>query len=114
MRKLVLLLLVGAFPFAAYALAARFVLHGPVTARSLVEAVEEESGSAGTILGTAEPCRRLRAVKTWECSVLESSGSGGVDYEVRVRNRSSYGEGGLPTRISGCVYRWRRKPFDLR
>ena len=52
----------------------------------------------------------------------DSSGSGGVDYEVRVRDGSSCfdgrltaarGEGGMPGRISGCVYRWQWNVFDL-
>jgi hypothetical protein len=108
--------------FATYALAARFVLHGPVTATSLHAAVERESGSAGAMLETTDRCRRLEVDRTWECSVYDSSGSGGVGYEVRAREGSAcfagrrtanYGEGGLPKRISGCVYRWQWTVFDL-
>jgi hypothetical protein len=124
-RRLVLLILipvVTALLLATYALAARFVLHGPVTANSLHEAVERQSGSAGNIFRMPERCRRRRADGTWKCSVSDSSGSGGVDYKVRVRNGSScfdgrltadYGEGGVPKRISGCVYRWQWNVFDL-
>jgi hypothetical protein len=54
--------------------------------------------------------------------VYDSAGSGGVDYRVRVctgsscfdgRITASYGEGGLPQRISGCVFPWHRSAFDL-
>ena len=118
----IVLPLCAASLFAAYALAARFVLHGPVTAASLHEAVERESGSAGSLVGGADHCRRLRTARTWKCSVHDSAGSGGVDYRVRVRSGSScfdglltteYGEGGMPKRISGCVYRWQWTLLDL-
>jgi NDP-sugar pyrophosphorylase family protein len=98
------------------------VLHGPVTAGSLHDAVERQSGSAGNLFGTTDRCRRLDAARTWRCSVYDSAGSGGVDYRVRARSGSScfdgritadYGEGGLPKRISGCVYRWQWSAFDL-
>jgi hypothetical protein len=101
--------------FATYAIAARFVLSGPVTPASLYIAVDRESGSAGGLLGDRDRCRRVDSLRTWTCSVSDSAGSGGVDYRVKVRSGGScfdgqltadYGEGGMPHRISGCVHRW--------
>ena len=118
----ILLPIVAAFLFAAYALTARFALHGSVRPGSLHEAVERESGSAGTILGGSDRCHRLHARRAWTCSVADSAGSGGVDYRVRVRSGSScfdgrmtagYGEGTMPKRIDGCVYRWQWTLLDL-
>ena len=117
-RKLlpvVLLLAIGVSAFVAYALAARFVLHGPVTSESLYVAVDRDSGSAGGLLGQRGRCHTTRKPRTWTCSVYDSAGSGGVDYRVNVSADSScfrgqltadHGEPGMPRRISGCVRRW--------
>lgn len=119
---LVSLVVVAGVLTVGYALAARFVVHGPVTPAGLHDAVARESGSASSILGGSPSCRRLRASRTWSCVVFDASGSGAVEYRVRVRPASScfdgritgnFGEGGTQSRIGGCVYRARWKLLDL-
>lgn len=97
----------------AYALVARFVLHGPVDSGSLSRSVEVAAGSS--TYGTESPCRRRSTAPRWRCSVWDASASGGVTYVVRVRPGGSCwdarlvgpnGEGPMPLRLSGCVHRW--------
>ena len=108
--------------FVAYAMLARFVLHGPVASVSLAEAVIRESGSADATLDD-EPngCRRLSASR-WSCTVGDQQGSGGVTYRVSVEADGScwdatladdHSEGGMPAEIEGCVYRWQWTLLDL-
>ena len=125
MRKLPLgiaVLSLAVFLFAAYAIVARFVLHGPVTGRSLHESVQSASGSAGSTLGNAGRCRSGSQTREWRCDVDDAGGSGTATYSIRVRAGSSCwngrltggdGEGGMPKRISGCVHRWQWSLFDL-
>jgi hypothetical protein len=107
--------------FGAYALLARFVLHGPVTPDSLAEALTRESDSAGSTLGDPGRCRQTAAT-TWNCSVVDRQGSGGARYTVTVdADRScwqatldeDHSEGGMPGIVNGCVHRWQWALTDL-
>ena len=107
--------------FGAYALLARFVLHGPVTADSLAEAVTLESDSAGSTLDDPGRCRQASET-VWNCSVIDQQGSGGAEYKVSVDADGScwratldrdLSEGGMPRNLDGCVYRWRWAVTDL-
>jgi hypothetical protein len=110
MAAVVIAMLAGAVLFVAYALLARFVLHGPVTGRSLGVSVAHVSGSAPF---GPPVCERASSAQ-WSCSVFQ--GSGNADYRVRVRSGSSCWHGrlvgdaasasGIPDQISGCVFRW--------
>ena len=93
-----------------YAVLASNVFHGPVNGRSLYLSVKKESGGGSAITQDARTrCRPMRAPRDWTCSVDERSGSGEVEYRVRVHPDSSCWDGagggaGLPSRISGCVH----------
>ena len=112
---LLLTLVAGLVPagFATYAMLARFTLAGHVNSSSLAISVTNSSPSAGSIVGNSGECHARRA-RLWSCTVSDSSGSGVVDYNVRVRQGSSCWEGRLvhgrgydmPRRVSGCVHRW--------
>jgi hypothetical protein len=78
---------------------------------SLASSITRETPSAGYVLGEPGECER-RSDRVFRCSVADSSGSGGVVYEVTVRGGSCWrarlvdasgGEGGLPHRAEGCV-----------
>lgn len=118
-QVLLLSLLIASCLFVGYALLARFVLHGPVTGRSLVISVEEASGSAGGLLNHGR-CRPTRAPREWRCEVTDSAGSGGATYTIRLRPGSSCwdgvltndaSEGGMPKTIEDCVRRWQWSLF---
>jgi hypothetical protein len=105
----------------AYAFAARFLLHGPVTATALARSLTGEAPSAGSLLGVDGQCIRERAA-TWRCSVIDGEGSGGASYRVTLQPRSSCwraellgddSEGGMPARLDGCVHRWQWSLADL-
>jgi hypothetical protein len=116
-RIVLLLLLVPATAIVAaglYALAARFVIHGPVRDHSLHRSVSLAAGSAA-LLGS-DPSDRCvpHGPRRWHCDVWDSGGSGTVRYAVRVqpdgscwdaRLDSSPGEP-MPETVSGCVHRW--------
>jgi hypothetical protein len=103
--------LVCTWAFCAYALAARFALHGPVTPTSLYASVAARAGSAG---GDAGRCRRAGAA--WSCLVSDREGSGGGEYRVRVRagsscfdgrlTRDASEDGDMPRRVQGCIHLW--------
>jgi hypothetical protein len=98
--------------FASYALLARFVIHGPVTGRSLATSVRRAADSAAGL----GDCRRTSGARDWRCTVADPAGSGIASYWVRVRKDSSCwdahfavvhsDEGMPPMDMSGCVYRW--------
>lgn len=106
--------------FVACALAGRFVLHGPVTARSLAISVSRTAGSAaGSIV---DDCAPRRESGTWSCLVADSEGSGGATYRVRVRPGGSCWTATLqdraaaetmPSDLGGCVHRWQWSLVDL-
>jgi hypothetical protein len=110
MAALVVAMLAAAVLFFAYALLARFVLHGQVTGESLGVSVAQASGSAPF----GPPVCERDSDAEWSCSVFQGSDSD--DYRVRVRTgsscwdgrlvRNSRSETGSPDRISGCVFRW--------
>ena len=82
--------------FVVYALLARFVVHGPVSASSLAGSVTDASGSAGGgVLDYPGRCRRLPAAATWRCVVMDGDGSGGAASMVRLRAGSSCWDGAL-------------------
>jgi hypothetical protein len=79
-----------------------------LTATTLVASVEDETGSGALAPGT---CDRQGA-KTWSCSIMDRSGSGGATYGVtvtsdrcwRARLTKNYGEPGMPEKASGCIH----------
>jgi hypothetical protein len=93
----------------AVATAVHWYGHGPVDATSLHHSVERESGAQAAIDDESDECSRRRQ-DLWRCEVIDSGGSGGVTYDVRIREgscwtgrlRVSSGEP-MPARISGCV-----------
>ena len=114
MRIVVLLLCLVAV-FAAFAVSAKYLIHGKVTAVSLAVAVTDQSGSAGSLLDQKGHCRETRTRLRWRCSVLDGGGSGGVDYLVQIREGSSCFsatrvtkdlEGGTKKQFDGCVFLW--------
>ncbi len=120
-KRVLLALAVCALAFAAYALLARFVIHGPVTSRSLARELTRESGSAGLTLDRPGRCRELSPV-SWRCAVEDREGSGGATYRVQVEPDSScwqaglvndYSEGGMPRAVDGCVHRWQWTVLSL-
>lgn len=101
--------------FAAFAISARYVLHGHVTAARLAVTVSDQSGSAGSLLDYDGNCRELEMPRAWRCTVLDGGGSGGVDYLVHMRGDSSCFdatrttrdlEGGTRKHFGGCVFLW--------
>jgi hypothetical protein len=110
------LLLVG-LAFSGYALAARFVLHGEVNGRTLMQSVQHQSGSVGWLLddGSDSCVRKTGTEDVWSCDVSDRHGSGGAGYRVRVsagtacwsaRMTWNGAEGFMPRRVSGCIPRW--------
>src|SRR5438093_1116327 len=73
----ILLVLAGA------AALARFVIHGPVTGRSLAASVEGGSGS------DRDSCRRAADRAVWTCFVPDVGASSYVKYTIRVRAGTS-------------------------
>jgi hypothetical protein len=79
-----------------------------LTAKTLVDSVEREVGSAALDPGT---CRR-RGPATWSCEVQDDSGSGGATYAVTVTSKQCWrarltddnSEHGMPRTASGCVH----------
>jgi len=119
---LVICVFLAGAAYGAYALLARFVLHGTVTARTLFVSVENASGSPGALFDDRERCLRPRRARDWRCQVMDDEASGGmVTYRVRLRPQSScwvgqirndYPGSGMPTSIEGCVYRWQWRLLD--
>ncbi|MDA0184902.1 hypothetical protein OJ997_31655 [Solirubrobacter phytolaccae] len=111
MLRLTLAVLAVGFAFVAYALLARFVLHGPVDQRSLEVSVHRVA--AFGMLPEAAACERAEGV--WHCMAYDDSG-GGASYEVKLRPGSSCWDGRRlqnasyevdpPRELSGCVRRW--------
>ena len=119
----VLILAALAVAVAAGALLARFVLHGPVTSRSLLDSVEQRSGSEGATYDLGGRCRpprggedgRGRDGGRWRCEVWDPAISDPAAYDVRVRPGSSCWDArlarpdvpsDLPRSLEGCVHRW--------
>jgi hypothetical protein len=108
--------------FAAYAILARWVWHGPLTSESLFASVQDKSGSAGDLFDEHSQCERVHAARTWRCDVADPAGSGAIRYRVVVRQDEpacwdatlsrNWGEGG-PQRISGCIPRWDWSLLDV-
>jgi hypothetical protein len=104
----------------AYALLARFALHGPVTGESLHVSVSDQAGSAPGF--DRDRCERASVVRQWRCSVSDSSGSGGAFYSVTVHASNSCWSGVLlddhsesadmRKTIHGCVRRWQWTLLD--
>ncbi len=120
MRRFFRLLVVSVVIFAAFALLARFVLHGEVSPTSLNESLATEAGSADQLLDVPGRCDRS-ASSTWECLIGDSSGSGGATYRVAVARGSScweaqrvddFSESGMPRVVSGCVHLWQWSVVD--
>jgi hypothetical protein len=112
-RGIVVGTIVGAVVvFVAYAMLARFVLHGEVNAQSLSSSVASAAGSSGRL---GRPCQRGEQDAVWVCQVYDSEASGTARYRVMVRPGSScwddvlvldWSEDGMPRSVSGCVHRW--------
>jgi hypothetical protein len=105
--------------FVAFALFARFVLHGPVTEQSLAGSLTHASGSAGVLLGDHGTCERARRSGEWLCQVTDDSGSGIVTYRVRAPGscwsaRLIARVSTMPDEVRDCVYlwQWSLSPFD--
>lgn len=96
---------------AAYALFARFVLHGPVNQPSLEVSVQDVS--AFGLLIDAATCQG--SGDAWTCTPRDDSG-GRATYAVKLRPGSSCWDAQLrksfssevepPQELSGCVRRW--------
>lgn len=103
-----LLGIAGAFAAAvAAALAAYVFAPVPLTANTLTNSVERESGSAGI----GGECSR-RADEHWRCEITDGAGSGGASYEVTVDGRcwrarrtspGHFTETPMPARPDGCT-----------
>jgi hypothetical protein len=124
MRRVALLLVLAVTAFAAYALTARFLLHGPVDRASLWRGVAAASGSASALPGFDDGGCVRKGPRTYDCSVSDPEGSGGGTYRVTVRPGSSCwtarhlgGHGAeerrLPDAVDGCVRRWEWSLADL-
>lgn len=98
------------------AILGRWVVHGPVDARSLNVSVSIAAGSTDVLLGHPLVCDAPRG-RTWPCTIVDRSGSGVGDYDVTVdvdgscwRARLTFdgaAEGTtLPGRMRGCVHLW--------
>jgi hypothetical protein len=74
--------------FAAYAILARWVWHGPLTPESLFASVQDQSGSAGDLFDEHSQFERVHAARTWRCDVSDPAGSGSIRYRVVVRETS--------------------------
>lgn len=101
----------GAYWFGVYAIAARFVLHGPVTEASLTRSVYDAAPFGLLSLPECD-----FDTEPTSCLVHDDSG-GGVFYDVKVRPDSSCWDATLalnassevsepPPTLSGCVRRW--------
>jgi hypothetical protein len=100
-------------------LAARFVVHGPVTSGRLTRSVGWAADSADIDIVNA--CRE-RARGTWRCEIQDPEGSGGTTYRVRIDPASScwtgraiddHSEQGMAHRIHGCVHLWEWRILSL-
>ena len=106
--------------YGAYALLARFVLHGAVTAQTLFVSVENASGSPGALFDDRARCQRPARARDWRCQVMDEEASGGmVTYRMRPQSscwvgqiRNDYPGSGMPTSVEGCVYRWQWRLLD--
>jgi hypothetical protein len=91
------------------------VIHGPVTPTRLDRSVSRAAGR----LSMPDCTRHPRDARRWSCGVWIDEGrfsSGGVDYDVRVREGSSCWtasldaatarEAKVPARLDDCVRRW--------
>lgn len=114
MRSIVVRLVLAVAVFGAYAVLARFVLHGPVDRKTLAVSVTLRSGSVGPLVDKWGACAR-RTRSTWRCTVVDTGDSGGATYRIDVRSGSScwrgrlardFSEAGMPREIAGCVHRW--------
>jgi hypothetical protein len=93
----------------AFALLARFVLHGPVTEESLALSLSRASGSADEALGSRGSCQRARRSGEWLCEVFD--GSGVVTYRVQAPGSCwnatrTGGPSTMPHDVSDCVHVW--------
>lgn len=111
MRHVLIGLLALVLAVAGYALLARFILHGPVNAVSLVGSITD-SGEFGTWAASA--CEKAGS-RHWTCMLDNDSDS--TTYRVRIEPNGSCwtairgrypdsGFGELPSRATGCVHRW--------
>jgi hypothetical protein len=109
-------LLVALLLVAAYAGLNRFVLPGPVDARTLARSLDRKVGR-GDVPVPSPRCRPTTAADVWRCTIADISDSNGARYVVRVRADSScwraervppYGPSDLGPRprATGCVTRW--------
>jgi hypothetical protein len=79
-----------------------------ITETTLVESLEDETGSAALSPGTCEQ----RGARAWSCSIMDDSGSGGADYAVtatsehcwRARITLDASESGMPRTASACLH----------
>jgi hypothetical protein len=103
---LLLLALLG-----AYLVMATSVLHGRVTAWSLLQSVSGAAGSADVI---GPPCERTGFGLQWSCTVISHNGSGSGRYRVSVHHQTSCWDavlvrdlaaGTMPKSLGGCVRR---------
>ncbi len=99
---LMVVLLGATLLFVTYALLARFVLHGEVTAESLGAAVARESPSGGEA-----SCRREEHGR--RCTLANSSDT--RQYRIRMRDGSCWEARRIvapngPPLFDGCVRRW--------
>lgn len=100
----------GAYWFGVYAIAARFVLHGPVTHESVTRSVYDEAPFGWLSLPECD-----FDSEPWSCLVHDDSG-GGAFYDVVRRPDSSCWDATLtanvssevepPKTFSGCVPLW--------
>ncbi len=92
------------------ACAARYALHGPVTARSLYLSVRDATPSLDPLDRSTAACAPEREPRAWTCTVTDAEGSGAAVYRVRVRRSSSCWDArrikrgiGMPERVSGSI-----------
>ena len=101
LATLVVILIGVPVAFTGYAVLAKWVLHGPVTDRSLARSVGLEVGL------THGDCRRSHRPGMWRCD-LDDGASDSATVYVRVRPRSSCWES---RDARSCVHRWQWSLF---
>jgi len=98
------------FGVPAYAVLARFVLHGPVNDASLQRSVALARGSDPSF---PTHCTRT-GTRRWRCTTPDDQSSGAVQYDVRGVDGGSCWRAtlvsdsseGAPEHVGGCVHSW--------
>lgn len=98
----------------AYIALASIKISAPAAGERLARSLTDTSSSVGGLLDDDGTCRKTGSSRGWRCEVVDSEGSGGVTYVVKVQQNGSCWDARLTQdnpaaemerRVSGCVER---------